>query len=79
MVGGGGNKRRVQYCTDPSGQEILCLRALQGHSGRSPLDPTLQDNVLSPKNFFEYILSNLDVQSVHTLSKIQGYCGRTKF
>ena len=79
MVGGGGNKKRVQYCTDPSGQEILCLRALQGHSGRSPLDPTLQDNVLSPNNFFEYILSNLDVQSVHTLSQIQGYCGRTKF
>ena len=53
--GGGGNKKRYQYCTDPSGQEILYLRALQGHSGRSLIDTTLQDNVLIPDNFFEYI------------------------
>ena len=39
MAGGGGNKKRFQYCTDPSGQEILYLRALQGHSGRNPVDP----------------------------------------
>ena len=56
MAGGGGNKKRFPYCTDPSGQEIsLSLRALQGHSGRDPIDPTLQDNVLIPNNFFEYI------------------------
>ena len=55
MAGGGGNKKRFQCCTDPSGQEILYLRALQGHSGRNPIDPSLQDNVLIPNNFFEYI------------------------
>ena len=44
MAGCGGNKKRFQYCTDPSGQEILYLRALQGHSGRNPIDPSLQDN-----------------------------------
>ena len=54
MAGGGGNKKRFQYCTDPSGQEILHLRALQGHSGRNPIDPSLQDNVI-PNNIFEYI------------------------
>ena len=52
---GGGNKKRFQYCTDSSGQEILYLRALQGHSGRNPIDPSLQDNVLIPGDFFEYI------------------------
>ena len=31
--------------TDLSGQEILYLRALQGHSGRNLIDPSLQDNV----------------------------------
>ena len=31
------------------------LRALQGHSGRNPIDPSLQDNVSIPNNFFEYI------------------------
>ena len=55
MQGGGGNKKRFQYCTDWSGQEILYLRALQGHSGRNPIDPSLQDNVFIPNDFFEYI------------------------
>ena len=55
MEGGRRNEKRFQYCTDPSGQEILYLRALQGHPGRNPMDPTLQDNVLIPNNFFEYI------------------------
>ena len=55
MAGGGGNNKRFQYCTDPSGQEMIFLRALQGHSERNPIDPTLQDNALIPNNFFEYI------------------------
>ena len=54
MAGGGGNKKRYQYCTDSSGI-ILYLRALQGHSGRNLIDPTLQDNVLIPDGFFKYI------------------------
>ena len=59
MAGGGGNKKRLQYCTDLSGQEILYPRALQGHSGRNLIDPALQENVL------------MDVQSIHTSSQIQ--------
>ena len=38
MAKGGGIKKRFQYCSDPSGQEILCLRSLQGHSGRNFTD-----------------------------------------
>ena len=55
MAKGGGNKKRFQYCTDPSGQEIIYLRALQGHSGRNPIDPSIQDTVLIPNDFLEYI------------------------
>ena len=51
----GGNNKMLQYCTDSSGQEILYLRALQGHSGRNSIDPPLQDNVLIPNKFFDYI------------------------
>ena len=40
MAGGGGNKKRFQYCTD---------------SGCNLVDPTLQDNVVIPSNFFQYI------------------------
>ena len=54
MAGGGGNKKRYQYCTESSGA-ILYLRALQGHSGRSLIDPTLQDNVVIQSNFFQHI------------------------
>ena len=54
MARGGGNKKRYQYCTDSSGA-ILYLRALQGQSGRSLIDPTLQDNVIVPDGFFKYI------------------------
>ena len=55
MAEGGSNKKRLQYCTNSSRQVILYLRALQGHSGRNPIDPSLQDNVLIPNDFFEYI------------------------
>ena len=54
MTRGGGNKKRSQYCADSSGA-ILYLRALRGHSGRSLIDPTLQDNVVIPSGFFQYI------------------------
>ena len=47
-------QEKFQYCTDPSGQELLYLRALQGHSGSNPIDLILQDNVLIPNDFFEY-------------------------
>ena len=54
MAGGGGNKKIYQYCTDSSGI-IVYLRALQGHSGRNLIDPSLQDNVVIPSNFFQHI------------------------
>ena len=68
MAGGGGNKKRIQYCTDSSGQEILYLQALRGHSGRNPIDPTLQDNVLILDNFFEYIYHIGCAISLHSIT-----------
>ena len=49
-----GSKRRYQYCTDISGT-IFYLRALQGHSGRSLIDLSLQDNVIIQRGFFQHI------------------------
>ena len=54
MAAGGGAKRRYQYCTDDS-EIIACLRALQGHSGRNLIDPSLQDNVVIQSGFFQHI------------------------
>ena len=47
LAAGGGAKMRFQYCTDDSGI-IIYFRALQGHSGRNLIDPSLQDNVVIP-------------------------------
>ena len=47
-------QEKYQHCTDVSGA-ILYLRALQGHSGRNLVDPSLQDSVLIPDVFFKYI------------------------
>ena len=54
LAAGGGAKRRFQYCTDISGT-IVFLRALQGHSGRNLIDPSLQDNVIIQSGFFQHI------------------------
>ena len=54
LAAGGGAKRRYQYCTDVSGI-IVYLRALQGHSGRNLIDPSLQDNVVIQSGFFHHI------------------------
>ena len=54
LAAGGGVKRRLQYCTDDSGT-IVYFRALQRHSGRNLIDPSLQDNVVIPSNFFQHV------------------------
>ena len=61
-------RKDFNICTDSSGQEILHLRALQGHSGRNPIDSTLQDNVLIPDNFFEYIYHIGCAVSLHSIT-----------
>ena len=52
---GGGEKNIFQYFMDSTGEEILYLRAIQGHSRENPVDPSLQDNVLIPNDLFKYI------------------------
>ena len=54
LAAGEGVKMRFQYCTDDSGT-IVYFRALQGHSGRNLIDPSLQDNVVIPSNFFQHM------------------------
>ena len=64
LAAGGGAKRRFQCCIDDSGT-IVYFRALQGHSGRNLIDPSLQDNDVIPSKFFNTIL---DVRSIFILS-----------
>ena len=49
-------------------KKFFTFRALQGHSGRNPIDLTLQDNVLIPNDFFEYIYHIGCAVSVHSIT-----------
>ena len=62
LAAGGGAKRRYQYCTDDSGTTVY-FRALQGHSGRNFIDPSLQDNVVIQSGFFQHIYHRMCVES----------------
>ena len=56
LAKGGGAKKRFQYGLNPnSSRHILYFRAIQGHSGDHAVDLELQDNVLLPKGFTEFI------------------------
>ena len=85
MAGGGGNNQGFQYCTDPSGQEILYFRALQGHSGRNLIDPSLQDNVfitgqrINSEGFLRVHLSYLMCGQFTFHHQFRIDTGRTKF
>ena len=79
MAKDGGNKKRFQYCTAPSGQEILYLQALQGHSGRNLIDPSLQDKVLIPNDFFEYIYHIGCAISLHSIMNTRLISGGQNF
>ena len=66
LAAGGGAKRRYQYCTDISGT-IIYLRALQGHSGRNLIDPSLQDNVINQSGFFQHIYHIGCASNLHSI------------
>ena len=69
MAGGGGNKKRYQYCTDSSGI-ILYLRALQGHSGRNLLIPLYRTMLLFRATSSSTLIMS-DVQSIYIPSSIR--------
>ena len=73
MAGGGENKKIFQYCTNSSGA-ILYFRALQGHSGRNLIDPSLQDNAVVPDGFFKYIYHDgCAINSIYIPSSIRDW------
>ena len=55
LAKGGGQKKRFHYCLNPNyPQKFLYLRASQGHSA-SAINPALQDNVLLPEGFTNFL------------------------
>ena len=68
LAKGGGPKKRFQYCLNPnSSKHFLYFRAIQGHSGGTLVDTALQDNVLLPHDFAEYIYHIGNVSEIHSI------------
>ena len=70
----GGPETSFQYCVDAyssctfeQADTILYLRAVQGHSGGNQIDPALQDNVLLPSDFAEYICHVVRSHDTHSV------------
>ena len=65
LAKGGRPTKRFQYCLNPIfSKHFLYFRAIQGHSGGNVVDPTLQDNVLLPDNFAEYIYHMVNLSGI---------------
>ena len=63
-----GTKKRFQYCADPNySQALLYFRAIQGHSGGTQLDPSLQDLVVSPNEFVKYMFQIGNSHDLHSI------------
>ena len=70
LAKGGGPKKRFQFCLNPnSSKHFLHFRAIQGHSAGNLVDPTLQDNVLMPDDFTEYIYHIGNGHEMHSIVK----------
>ena len=68
LAKGGGTKNIFQYCVNPnSPYQFLYLRAIQRHSRDNAVDHALQDNVLLPKGFTEYIYHVRNVSEIHSI------------
>ena len=75
MAKGGGNKKRFQYCTDPSGQEILYLRALQTQSHGS----FVTGQCINSEQFLRVHLSHRLCHQFTLHHEFRTDTGRTKF
>ena len=66
LAAGGGAKRIYQYCTDTSGTTV-CFLALQGHSGRNLIDPSLQDKLIIQRGLFQHIYHIGCASNLHSI------------
>ena len=67
LAEGGGAKKRFQCCLNPnSPRHFLYFTAIQGHAGGNAIDTQLQDNVLWPEGFAEYIYHDGNVNELNS-------------
>ena len=65
LIQQGSSKTRIEYCLDNK-KSIWYLRAIQGHSGGTPIKPEMMEYTLFPHNWKEYIFHREIVElSIH--------------
>ena len=68
LAKGWGPKKGFQYrLNHNSSKHFLYFRAIQGHSGGNLVDPELQDNLLLPEDFTEYIYLIGEKSETHSI------------
>ena len=68
LAKGGKPKKRFQYCLNPhSSKHFVYFRATQENSGGNLVHLALQDNVLLPEDFTEYIFHVGNVREIHSI------------
>ena len=72
-------EEEVTILLEPNCPNILYFRAIQGHSGGPLVDPTLQDNVLLPDDFVEYIYHIGNAHDMHSIIQSGLIPGRKSF
>ena len=69
LAEGGGPKERFKYCLNPIlPYNSFTSEAIQGHSGGTLVDPTLQDNVLLPNDFTKFFYHIRNVHDMHSIT-----------
>ena len=68
LAKGGGPKKKFSYCLNPnSSKHFLYFRAIQGNSEGTLVDLPLQDTVLLPDDFAEYINHIGNAHDMHSI------------
>ena len=68
LAKGGGPKKRFQYCLNPNSSKHFCISEQFSDIQRGDLvDPALQDNVLLPEVFTEYMYQVGNVSEIHSI------------
>ena len=67
MAGGGGNKKRFQYCAEPSGQEFFTSELFKVIQDAVPLILHCS-TMLIPNNFFEFFCRIECAVNLHSIS-----------
>ena len=70
LIQQGSSKTRIEYCLDNK-KSIWYLRAVQGHSGSTPIKPEMMEYTLFPHNWKEYIFHRRNCGTLNPFWRVE--------